>query len=159
MAMNTLPPEIMFDGPIPGESLASSPDAPKPYERPPEFTNYDKAVKFLFETLLERGEELTDLMEQSLPVEVLASQILFQGFRTGKWNPDLLITLIEPTIYILLFLCEQAGTDYTMSIDDAEHADTESELKARAHIDKLAKQVDTTKPPSEVLPTSLLGGM
>lgn len=162
MATEQIPSEILFDGPVPGESLTSSPDSPAPYERPPEFTDYDKAVKYLFETMTSRGDEIVELAEQELPLEALAMQILFQGFRTGKWNPDLLVLLIEPVLYICLFICEQSGVDYVLGFDDGtQYADDDHEFKAQSHIQDLAKQVGQqteATPVEEVLPPSLLAG-
>ena len=35
----------------------------------------------------------------------------YVGFREGKWNPDLMMMLIEPFMYLLMALAEKAGID------------------------------------------------
>ena len=46
---------------------------------------------------------------------------LFKGFTEGKWNPDLMLMLIEPIAYMIMGLLERAGVnDYTVIEDDEE---------------------------------------
>ena len=42
-----------FSGPIPGQSLTTSPDNPQPYERPPSYTTLEEASYSIFEMLTE----------------------------------------------------------------------------------------------------------
>lgn len=127
--------------PIPGESLTANPDTPMPYERPPEFTNFEKAQKYVVETLTDSNTavEMIRAVSEGIPVDMLAMQFLFAGFSNGKWTPDLLLLLIEPTIYTILFLCEQAGVDYDFYFEDAS---PEATHKFESHLAKMfEKQV------------------
>lgn len=159
--MEMVDSDILMDAPIPGESLTAPPDSPAPYESPPEFTNYDKAVEHLFSLMTGRGDEIAELANQGLPLEALTMQILFEGFRQGKWNPDLLVLLIEPVLYICLFICEQAGVDYLLGFDDGvQYADDDNEFRSQGHVQDLIKQAGEgtqNKSVQEVLPPSLLG--
>ena len=111
--------------PIPGQSLANDPDQPYPWEGPPEFTNFREALNFVAEELLEEDiyVPLVVGMGQGVPVSDVALQILQRGFQEGKWNPDLLLLLLEPVMYILMALCEKAGIDYRMTGDEEEDLD------------------------------------
>jgi len=44
--------------------------------------------------------------------------ILFSGFNEGKWNPDLMLLLIEPTAYMIMGLAERAEIEYEVQEDD-----------------------------------------
>lgn len=155
MAINPLPPELEFDAPIPGEGLTSNPDSPQSWERPPEYTDYDEATKYIFDSLMAAPDQAVDLMSQGLPVDTLATQILFSGFSTGKWNPDLMLLLIEPVIYMLIFICEQAGVDYDLTLDDVDVlGDSPMEMGALEYIQRQAANAAQggAKPMEEVLP-------
>ena len=95
-----------FDSPIPGESLTSDPGNPRPFEKPPEFTNVEKAMAFIFDHLTNDGsyEDVLQTMREGTPLDMLAQVYLTKGFQEGKWNPDLMLLLIEPTIYLLMWL-------------------------------------------------------
>ena len=114
--------DIMFSAPIPGEGMTSNPATPKPWETPPEFVEVEKAQEFLFEKIMENGEEFVGLMADGLPIEDIAATVVIGGFQEGKWNPDLVLLLAEPTMYILLFLAEQAGVDYVLSFDQEDES-------------------------------------
>ena len=49
----------------------------------------------------------------------LALQMGYVGFREGKWNPDLMLMLLEPFAYLLMALAEKSGVKYRLDSDDA----------------------------------------
>ena len=102
---------LKFQNAIPGQSLTSDPEAPGPYEKPPKHTDKDKAIGELFDRLTnpEIMKRVVGLMRDGTPVEDLTKQIMFGGFMKGQYNPDLMLGLVEPTAYMLLFLADQAG--------------------------------------------------
>jgi len=99
---------IALDAPIPGQSLTNDPNSPYPFERPPKYTSVEEAKYALFRGLTsENGlESITELLASSLPLEDIAGVIVFELFRTGLVNPDMMLLLTEPTILLLLFLAE-----------------------------------------------------
>lgn len=109
-----------FDTPTPGESLTSNPENPQPYEQAPQFTDQQKAVDDLFMRMTdsENIDHFLDLMRDGVPVEDIAQVALFEGFRQGMYTPDLMLLMIEPTIYILLYLADYAGIDNVMLSPD-----------------------------------------
>ena len=66
-------------------------------------------------------------LADGLPVGSLASIILQTGFQEGKWNPDLMMLLIEPTMYILSSIAEQCGIDYLLYEGDSYESYDEDE--------------------------------
>ena len=50
----------------------------------------------------------------------IASITLYSGFLEGKWNPDLMMILMEPTMYMLMALAEKADIKYNLEAGDDE---------------------------------------
>lgn len=135
--------DLMFDSPIPGQSLTQDPDNPMPYERPPEFTDFQKAQEYLFDMMMDMGPQILEQLTANIPVSFIGPQFCVLGAANGKWNPDLMLLLIEPSIYTVLFIAEQAGVDYIMDFDEEfEHLPPETRLKAENHIQKAIKKVN-----------------
>ena len=97
--------------PIPGESLTNSPDAPYPWEQPTQFTELEPAIDALFIELTEPEayHSIINLVDNKVPLGDIAQIILTDGFQKGMWDPDLLLLLIEPTMYMIMALAEKAG--------------------------------------------------
>ena len=150
--------------PIPGQSLTDSPDQSYPWESPPEFTNFQKAFNYLAEELLEEDiyVPLMVAMGQGVPISDITLQLLQRGFQEGKWNPDMLLMLIEPTMYLLLALAEKAGIQPRLYGDEEEDLTEEEEaeiasLKAQNLADIAKDKVgDMPKVPSGVLPSEIV---
>ncbi len=111
-----------FDAPIPGESLTSSPESPWPWEKPPQYTDEEEAKEVVFKKLMEPQtmSRVVDLMSEGVPVADIAQIMVFAGFQQGAWNPDMMLTMIEPVMYTLLFLAEQTGLDPVIKRDEME---------------------------------------
>jgi hypothetical protein len=128
--------------PIPGQSLTSNPDEPRPFEGPPEFTNFKEALDYTVVELLEPEAYLSLMgaVGDNVPILDLVMQITYVGFREGKWNPDLMLMLVEPLIFVLMSLAEKAGIEYRIdSEDDDEDDDTLFEERAK-NIADVAKE-------------------
>ena len=112
--------EMMMSSSIPGQSLTQSPDSRLPYETPPEFTDVQE---FIDETFLRFTDEdkLSDLlgaMRSGLPVEHITEKYLNKAFKDGEITPDLLLLVIEPTIYMLISLATYAEIDPVLYPED-----------------------------------------
>ena len=128
--------------PIPGQSLTSNPDEPRPFEGTPEFTNFKEALDYTVVELLEPEAYLSLMgaVGDNVPILDLVMQITYVGFREGKWNPDLMLMLVEPLIFVLMSLAEKAGIEYRIdSEDDDEDDDTLFEERAK-NIADVAKE-------------------
>ena len=102
-----------FSKPVPGQSLTNDPDNPYPWESPPEFVNVNTAIDSIVMNMLGDEEKLANIIEVlasgEIPIAGIAQIILEDGFRKGKYNPDLMLLLAEPLMVILMALAERAG--------------------------------------------------
>jgi hypothetical protein len=162
---------------IPGQSLTNSPDQPYNWEKPAEFTEPRETMLYIFKNLLvpETTTNILLSLENGVGVIDIASITLYSGFLEGKWNPDLMTMLMEPTMYMIIALAEKADIDYIMDAQDVnepEEALPENQIEAlnrgTNELDKIkqvaAGRVNPQSVPQEVrevieetkLPTSLL---
>lgn len=136
--------------PIPGQSLTTDAEAPRAYETAPQFTNFKKALDFTVSELIAEENYVSVIsgIGEGVPISDVVQQVLYGGFKEGQWNPDLMMMLIEPLMYILIALCEKAGVDYTLyrgEEDDNEEEQEEDNNNKFEQIQALAK----TKMPSK----------
>ena len=119
--------------PIPGESLTNSPDNPYPWEQAPQFTELQPATDVLFLELTEPEayHSTMDLIKSGVSVGDVAQVILTDGFQKGMWNPDLMMLLIEPAMYMIIAFAEKAGIqDYITYQGEDEEPDDDNEQLA-----------------------------
>lgn len=107
---------------IPGQSLTNSPDQPYNWERPAEYSNPREAMLYVFETLTvpETTTNILLSLGNGVGVVDIASITLYSGFLEGKWNPDLMTLLMEPTMYMIMALAEKADIPYSLEAGDDE---------------------------------------
>ena len=119
-----------FERPVAGQSLTNDPDSKYPWEKPPEFTEVQGALMSILADSYEKEtyKMIALSIADGMPVGDLTSMILQAGFQEGKWNPDLMLMLIEPTMYILASIAEQCDIDYLLYRGDSlESYDNENE--------------------------------
>ena len=114
---------------IPGQSLTANPDEPRPFEGAPDFTNFKEALDYTAAELLleENYMPLMMAIGDGVPIVDLATQIGYVGFREGKWNPDLMMMLLEPIMYLLMALAEKAGIKYRIDSEEEEEDVSDNE--------------------------------
>tara|TARA_B100001093_G_scaffold230515_1_gene221049 strand:+ start:3524 stop:4156 length:633 start_codon:yes stop_codon:yes gene_type:complete len=113
---------FLFEGPTAGQSLTNDPSNPYPWEKAPEMTSVKMATEKIFFDLLKEDNLTTvaTLMSQKTPVADIANLLLTAGFQKGKWNPDTMLNLLEPTMYMLMAIAEKVGIDPVLTRDDAD---------------------------------------
>ena len=152
---NTITPEKMemingaFNKPIPGQSLTNSPESPSDWEKPPVYTTVPEAAMGIFVEMTkeENFMPLVEALSAGFPVVDMANLILYRGFQKGQFNPDLMLLLIEPVIYILLALAEKAGIGDVVGYDgeeDDDQGDPKEQVKTLREM-KQALQLGSTK--------------
>ena len=150
--------------PIPGQSLTNDPDQRYPWENPPEYTDYKQALNFIADQLLDK-EVYVPLMKgigAGVPITDITLQMLQAGFEQGKWNPDLLMMLIEPTVYTLMALAEKANIQYRINGDEEEDMDEDDEkdiqMMKQKNLQELVKTKvsQDSKVPAGVVPQEIL---
>jgi len=121
-AINFIQGSLERGRPIPGQSLTNSPDQPYNWETPPEYANPREAMMYVFETLTvpETTENILLSLNNGVGIIDIASITLYSGFLEGKWNPDLMLLLMEPTMYMIMALAEKADIDYSLEAGDDE---------------------------------------
>jgi len=161
--MNMAPSENLggattsFDGPIAGQSLTNNPEAPLPFEQAPEFVALHPALEHVWESLIrpEIYVQAMKLLNNGVPVMDLTRGILFMGFNAGKWNPDLMTMLLEPTAYMLIALAEKQDIPFVVYHEEAED-EIENEEKVgieftQEQIQDMKNVAETSKVPEGVL--------
>lgn len=134
--------EYLLQGSIPGQSLTNSKEAPYAWEQPPRYTSVKEATEVIFFEMLkdENLETLSTMMMDGVPITDIAQILLTVGFQKGQWNADLLVTLIEPTIYLLLAIAERMGIDAELDRpEDRDPVDAASDEEAEEDIELNSK--------------------
>tara|TARA_R110002020_G_scaffold55152_1_gene153246 strand:- start:113 stop:853 length:741 start_codon:yes stop_codon:yes gene_type:complete len=122
--------KLQSKAPIPGQSLTNSPESPYPWEKETQFANPKDAIEDLYGRLLQ--PEATAAIAKSLKagatVSDITTTILYTDFTEGKYNPDVLMLLMEPTMYLVMGIGEKANIDYELGEgEDEENIKTDSE--------------------------------
>lgn len=162
-ASNFLKTTIERGRPIPGQSLTMSPDQGLPHLRPPEFTNPREAMLSIFEALTEPEATANTLLSLTNGVGVvdIASIVLYSGYIEGKWSEDLMVLLMEPTMFMVMALADKAEIEYQIEAGDDEapvemsaEKQTESISKGISELEKMrkiaAQRVSPQSVPQEV---------
>jgi len=87
---------------------------------------------YVFENLTVPETTANILLSLSKGIGVIdiASITLYTGFTEGKWNPDMMMLLMEPTMYMVMALAEKAELDFVM--DSSEEVGEEEILGDKA---------------------------
>ena len=84
---------------------------PKAWERPPQYVNQDKAMEAVYMELTDQEEtlrKLINMINDGTPLDEIAQVTLYKGYTEGKFSPDLMLMLIEPTLYLLIAIADYA---------------------------------------------------
>ena len=84
----------------------------------------------------------------------MVMQIGYVGFREGKWNPDLMVMLIEPLMYLLMALCEKAGVEYRIDDEDDDDDDEATILQEKS--ENIARVAKAKMAKTNVIPKGVL---
>ena len=151
-----------FNAPIPGESLTTSSDMPKAWERPPQFTAPDDCMENVYLELTsdEALPELVNMINDGIPLDEIAQVVLYRGYTQGLWNPDLMLMLIEPTIYLLIAIADYADIkDYVLYEGEEDDPDAQiygDDVEPVMMDEDEEEKPRVEKPSAEVLSPSLL---
>jgi hypothetical protein len=142
--------------PIPGQSLTKNPDEKYPWEGAPEYTNFKEALDYVVSEIIDEEAyvSLVSGIGQGVPISDVVMQILYAGFKSGKWNPDLMVLLIEPLMYVMIAMCEKAGVEYTL-YDGEEDEDEDEELsRSDSQFEQMKSMVKTKMPTKQSIDKS-----
>ena len=91
----------------------------------------------------EKHEQLLNTLRDGVDIESIVQVLLFKGFQDGKWSPDLMLLLIEPMVYMVMWIADQAGIDAQISADGDDWNDEEATMGRQAlktDIERMQKQ-------------------
>ena len=125
MAIEQAPQINMFEGAIPGQSMTASPDSKMPWDGPPEYSGLKEATEAIFLDLLEEDNlrSIVELLQNGIPVSEITSVLLMTGYSKGKYNPDLLLMLIEPVMYMIMAIADRFGIENVKIYQGEEEED------------------------------------
>ena len=132
-----------FQGPVPGQSLTNSPDSQQPWEQPPKMTSIKEATERMFLEILKKEnlEALLILMNNGMSIGKITEMLLFIGFTKGQFNPDMMLLLLEPTMYMLLAIAEAVGINPILDEDDHIITDEDIDEEDERDIDRLNEKI------------------
>jgi len=136
--------EAAFNKAIPGQSLTNSPDQPYPWEGSPEYSSVPEAASAIFADMTEEDNfiPLMTALKSGTSVADIASVILYRGFQTGQFNPDLMLLLLEPVMYMIMALAERVGLGDLLGYEGEQSEDEYDEEEKQ---EKLMVLKDTIK--------------
>ena len=149
--------QARFDGPIAGQSLMEDPSNPRPDEKPPVFTALKPALEYTWSKLIEQENyvRLMNLIANEVPILTLSKGITFVGVRDGKWNPDMMMLLIEPVAYMLIALAERQNIPMVIYEGEEEDEEAEEEVMGtsieQARLDELKSNAEASRVPEGIL--------
>ena len=159
-------------GPVPGQSLTGDPNQPKPWETPPTFANPREALTHISTLILQPKaiEGIIGSLLNGVAVGDIATAVLYTSFTEGDISPDVMLMLMEPVMYLVMNIGEEANIQYNIEKDDMDEMDEEdpeevnekiNEFKSVFEDIKNAKPVksvnkETLKTDPNILPQSIL---
>jgi len=139
--------------PMAGQSLTNDPNNPQAFEKAPQYTDMPEALDHLLTEITEDKDRYAAVMnavDSGMPIMDITKIILYDGFQSGKWNPDLLMVLAEPLAYIIMGLAERANIEYTIVRDEGD--EEEGGAVGLGRIDRTMRE---SKPSEESLPPEI----
>ena len=117
---------------IPGQSLTADPAAPKPWETPPEFPNPKDALENVVQRLYqpENIKAVAQTLKAGASVTNIVETLLYTDYLDGKYTPDVMMLIYEPTLYAVINIGESANLNYRIDgTENVENFDTEGLAK------------------------------
>ena len=156
---------------LPGQSLTSDPEQPSQWEKPATFSNPREALDYIVEELLqpEAMKNIVGALVKGAAVADLSLAVLYAKFTQGDINPDTLLLLVEPVMYIMMAVGEEANIKYNIEGNDLDEFDEEDSQEEETRKlnefknsftnikkDTVAKELAPSKINSGAVPASLL---
>lgn len=130
-----------FKKPIPGSSLTRSPENSYTWEKPPVITDSSEAARFFFMKLIEPKvyNAVLDSVEEGTPLMDLSQMLMYQAFTDGIINPDMMLIMVEPVVYMIAALAERQQIDFIIQEDDEE--DIEEQEREQAMLGDMPEEI------------------
>ena len=135
-----------FNSPTPGESLTKNPEEKFAWEQASEYTEVRPFMEDLFLQLTEDKDRYVKLLVsflQQVSIADTTQMLLYTSWRAGKINTDLMLLLIEPVMYLLIAMAEQAEIEPV--IYDEENVDEPSQEDSDLYVEQ-SQKINEMKP-------------
>lgn len=131
----------LFEGPVPGQSMTADPNSQMAWDNAPEYTTLKEATEAVFMDLLEDENlsNVVNLMSQGTSIAGITQMLLVVGYSKGKWNPDLMLMLAEPIMYILLAISEKFGIKEAILYEGEENDDEPLEDMSEEEVEMVSQ--------------------
>tara|TARA_R100001377_G_scaffold31841_1_gene17383 strand:- start:5639 stop:6364 length:726 start_codon:yes stop_codon:yes gene_type:complete len=155
--------------PIAGQSLMNSQEEAYPWEKPAEFSNPREALDEIVSSIMqpEAVKNVVMALSKGAAAADIATAVLYSKFTEGKINPDVMMMLVEPVMYLTMAIGEEANIKYNIEGNDLDEIDdedtdegTEEKLKQFENIFTQIKNgvssEDISELNTEVVPENML---
>ena len=142
-----------LDGPIPGQSLTSTPKN-APWERPPETVDPDQAIVHHLTRIGDpkRLDNILDGVEQGLPVSMLTELMLTGAVMQGIHSIDISM-MIAPVIHdYIVEILEEEGVKFKEFFDEDDGEDVKKTIAVSSALKGLKDNGTGSEEPEEVMP-------
>jgi len=115
--------------PIAGQSLMNSKEEAYPWEKPAEFSNPREALDDIVSSIMQPDAVKSVVMALSKGAAAadIATAVLYSKFTEGKINPDVMMMLVEPVMYLTMAIGEEANIKYNIEGNDLDELDNEDD--------------------------------
>jgi|TARA_R110000822_G_scaffold13018_1_gene46777 hypothetical protein len=113
--------------PIAGQSLMNSQEESYPWEKPAEFANPREALDDIVSSIMqpEAVKNVVMALSKGAAAADIATAVLYSKFTEGKINPDVMMMLVEPVMYLTMAIGEEANIKYNIEGNDLDEIDNE----------------------------------
>ena len=145
-----------FNSPTPGEGLTQSPEQKFPWEQAPRHTEVKPAMEDIFLNITEKENliPLIGMLQNKTPIDEIAQVVLYKGMTAGQFNMDLMLLLVEPTMYLLIAIAEEYEIEPVIYEDQDDDLIDEEDYKKEKDKQTLGKKLPEVRKDS--VPESLL---
>ena len=112
-----------FGRPIPGNSLTTHKPGDRPWERPPEMSSVEDALRFYFKAL-NNPEVIDDLMtalDIGVPIRPIVQSIYTSGVMNGKHSLDVGLIIEDTLSEFLATVARSYDIDFSFTEEDPEN--------------------------------------
>ena len=130
--------------PIAGQSLMNSPDNGYPWEKPAEFSNPREALDDVVTSIMQPDavKSIVLALSKGAAVADLGVAILYSKFSEGKINPDVMLMLVEPVMYIIMSVGEEANIKYNIEVfTQIKNGVSEKDIKTKINSNAVPKEI------------------
>jgi len=141
---------MMYDRPIPGQSLTTEPKN-APYENPPEINNADEALMYHIDHLnnAEAAEDILDFIEAGVDVKTLTEAVMRSAVMQGLHSVDISLT-IGPVLHeFIRGIPLAAGVDFEEGFEDKEVRKVKTYSRQISSARKMLKKLGVDDAPTQ----------